>query len=260
MRERMEMTNLRAIHAPSNCPSCDSTLEWKNDILYCVNPDCYAKNSKRIEHWAKTLKIKGLGPATIEKLNLQSIEEIYQMDLVTIVELLDSEKLGKKLYDEIQASIDASLEDLLPAFGIPLVGETASKKLCKVISNIEEVSFENCKTAGLGPKVTDNLIQWWFKSHETLKELPFDFRVKKRISSLNKGIVCISGKLISFKNKAEATKALENAGYLVKDNLTKDVTILVNEGGVESTKTKKAKENGITIVTNIKNLLGDTNE
>lgn len=258
----MQITSTRTIKAPSNCPSCGSSLEWVNDTLYCMNPDCYAKNSKRVEHWAKTLKIKGLGPATIEKLNLQSVEEIYQLDLISIVERLGSEKLAKKLYDEIQASTNASLEEVLPAFGIPLIGDTASKKLCKVIAKLEDLDsdVDVCEEAGLGPKARQNLYGWWSSFREQMYDWPLEFRVKKRFSSGSKGIVCISGKLVSFKNKAEAAAALESAGYTVKDNLTKDVTILINEGGVESTKTKKAKENGITIVTNIRNLLGDFNE
>jgi hypothetical protein len=45
----------------------------------------------------------------------------------------------------------------------------------------------------------------------------------------------------------------------VKDTLTKDVTILVNESGVESSKTKSAKSKGIRIITNLKQLIGENN-
>jgi NAD-dependent DNA ligase len=57
--------------------------------------------------------------------------------------------------------------------------------------------------------------------------------------------------LKSFKTKADATKALNDAGYEVKSSLTKQVTILVNESGVESSKTTQARESGVTIVTNL---------
>jgi NAD-dependent DNA ligase len=69
--------------------------------------------------------------------------------------------------------------------------------------------------------------------------------------------VCISGKLTSYKTKAIATEALTNAGFEVKSTVTKDVTILVNESGVESSKTQKAREAGVTIVTNLSEFLGD---
>ena len=44
---------------PTQCPSCDSVLEWVNDQLFCRNGSCPAQNSKAVEHFAKTIKIKG---------------------------------------------------------------------------------------------------------------------------------------------------------------------------------------------------------
>lgn len=254
----MITNTFKAIQAPVKCPSCAFLLEWKNDLLYCLNVNCYAKNSKRIEHWAKSLKIKGLGPATIENLNLQSIEQIYELDLVTMVDALGSELIAKKLFEEIQASISASLESVLPAFGIPLIGETATAKLCKVITSIHDLSESVCQQAGLGPAATKNLMHWWTATKDNLDIYPFSFQVSKK-PKLEKviGVVCISGKLSSFKTKAEAANALQTLGYQIKDGITKEVTILVNESGIESAKTKKAKESGITVVTNLKEFLGD---
>ena len=36
---------MQAILAPEVCPSCVSPLEWKNDMLYCV--DAYALRKSR---------------------------------------------------------------------------------------------------------------------------------------------------------------------------------------------------------------------
>ena len=44
-------------------------------------------------------------------------------------------------------------------------------------------------------------------------------------------------------------------GYLVKNSLTKDVTILINESGIESAKTQAARERGVQIITNLKEIL-----
>ena len=93
---------------------------------------------------------------------------------------------------------------------------------------------------------------------ESLKELPFDWQFQTpKIATETKGAVCISGKLSSFKTKAEATKALSYAGYVVKTSLTKDVIFLINESGIESAKTKEARERGITIITSLNELIGD---
>jgi len=82
------------IEPPTKCPSCGSQLELVKDQLFCRNPDCGAKSSKKLEHFAKTLKIKGLGPKTIEKLPLTSIPDIYSMSKKEIVDEI-GEKLGE---------------------------------------------------------------------------------------------------------------------------------------------------------------------
>ena len=72
---------------------------------------------------------------------------------------------------------------------------------------------------------------------------------------MDRGVVCITGKLKSFKTKAQAEGVLVNLGYIVKSSLTKDVTILINESGIESAKTKQARESGIEIITDLQSYL-----
>ena len=67
--------------------------------------------------------------------------------------------------------------------------------------------------------------------------------------------MCSSDLLKSYSNKATAKKVLENKGYLVKSSLTKDVTILVNESGINSAKQQAALDRGITIITNLKEII-----
>ena len=105
---------MQAIEAPEFCPSCESSLEWRNELLYCVNPLCPAQIQKRIEHFAKLLKIKGLGPKSIEKLELTSFQSIYDMTYPEIRNALSSEKLARKLVVEIDHSKKSSLNVLLP--------------------------------------------------------------------------------------------------------------------------------------------------
>ena len=245
---------------PTNCPACNSVLEFVGDQLFCQNPSCSAKSAKRLEHFAKTLKIRGLGPSTIERLGLEDYKDIYSLTQEEISFLLDSEKLGTKLYNEIQKSKSVDLTTLLPAFSIPLIGSSASNKLAKHISSLSEITPEICTEAGLGPKAASNLIDWLVNTFhfEQYYNLPFTSTCEKRAEVTNtdtKGIVCITGKLKSYPTKAAAQQVLIKNGYLVKDNLTKDVTILVNESGIESTKTKKAEEMGITINQNLKELI-----
>ena len=250
---------MQTITVPSTCPSCGSKLELSFPLLYCRNPSCGDQSSKKIEHFAKTLKIKGLGPAAINSLVLESINDIYAISEYEIVNLLGSQKLGEKLFTEIENSVKAPLNILLAAFSIRLIGKTASEKLSAVCESIHDINEDSCADAGLGPKATESLIEW-IEEEYPLLELPHSFAFDRPVRHVeNAGVVCISGKLKSFKTKAQATEALEQHGYTVKSSVTKDVTILVNESGVESQKTIKARESGVTIVENLLTFLGETN-
>ena len=222
------------------------------------SPKCGEKSLKLIEHFAKTLKIKGLGPATIRKLNIVSLEELYELTVEQASVALSSDRLAVKLLDELQRSRSAPLNVLLPAFSIPLIGKSAAEKLSKVCKDIEEIDYDLCRKAGLGDKASSNLTSWIEDEFYYVSLLPFSFKFDSpRAVIESKGTVCISGKLSSFKTKAEANAKLQELGYVTKTSLTKDVTILVNESGVESAKTKKARESGVEIITNLLDFIGE---
>jgi len=231
-----------------------SDLLWEKDQIFCHNTQCGGKTTKKIEHFASTLKIKGLGPRTVEKLQISDLYDLYELPLEIMIEALQSEKLAVKLHREIQNSKATDLVDLLPAFSIKLIGRSASSKLCSVISNMGEISEETCKEAGLGQVATEHLLDWYYEEFiDGYERLPFKWAQILKVSKPTEttGVVCISGKLKSYKTKAQATEYLEKLGYLVKSSLTKDVNILVNESGIESAKTQTARERGVIIITNL---------
>ena len=247
----------QSIFAPSHCPSCDSELVWENDLLYCRSTTCGEQQYKSVEHFAKTMKIKGLGPASIRKLGWTCPSEIYTSSRDSILASLGSELVTNKLMSEILNSFDAPLERLLPAFGIPLVGNTATRKLSETINHISQINADTCERAGLGPKASASLLDWMDNELPFFQEhIPCSWYFSDTPPPVvSKGAVCISGRLKSFKSKADATSALNAAGYEVKSSLTKQVDFLINEGGNESAKTRQARDTGVTIVTDLKSFL-----
>lgn len=242
---------------PTTCPCCDSLLETINEQLFCRNTACSAQLNKKLEHFCKTLGIKGMGPKTIEKLNLADITELFYLEKQETVEALGSEKVAVKLLDEIERAKLADLATVLASFSIPLIGDTASKKIASVVSHIDEINADKCKEAGLGNIATNNLLDWMASDYLDMKEfLPFTFKSQpsKKINT-NGLIVCITGKLKSYKTKAEATKALIAAGYQVTESVTKTTNILIDEEDKASSKREKAEKYGITIVTNLTEFL-----
>jgi DNA ligase (NAD+) len=245
------------IEIPTECPCCNYPLELVNDQLFCRNTACGAQLNKKVEHFCKTLGIKGMGSRTVEKLGLSDITELFYLDSEQVVESLGSEKVALKLLDEIERSKSADLATVIASFSIPLVGSTASKKLCEVVTSVDEISYDTCKQAGLGDKVTQNLVAWLETDFQEMREfLPFSFKSQKNSNTnTNQKTICITGKLSSYKTKAEAYKSLEEAGYTPVESVTKATNYLVDEEDKGSSKRKKAESLGITIITNLNTFL-----
>ncbi len=248
------------IEIPKFCPCCEYPLTFVNEQLFCKNTACSAQLSKKLEHFAKTLGIKGFGPKTIEKLNLADIVELFYLDLDAVTEALGSQKTAEKLIAEVESAKHADLATVLASFSIPLVGNTASTKICTVVSTVDEITVETCKQAGLGDKVTANLVSWLETDLPEMRQfLPFSFKSEKRTTANTNGkTVCITGKLTTYKTKSEAYKALEDAGYKVVESVTKSTDYLVDEGDKGSTKRSKAESLGIPIISNIETFLKET--
>ena len=241
------------IEIPTNCPCCNYKLELVNDQLFCRNQACSAQLEKKVEHFCKTLGIKGMGSKTIEKLQLADITELYYLEQDQVCSAVNSERVGLKLLAEIERSRNADLATVLSAFSIPLIGRTASTKLCSVVNHVDEINATTCKQAGLGDKATQNLLSWLETEFCEIRHfLPFSFRAEQTSATAISGKnICITGKLSSFKTKAEAYKQLEQLGYTMVESVTKTTNYLVDEEDKGSTKRKKAEQLGIKIITNL---------
>ena len=241
------------IDEPQFCPTCEYPLEKVGDQLFCRNTACSAQLSGKILHFCKVLGIKGMGPKTLGKLQLSDITEIFYLDKSEVDQLL-GEKISTKLIDEINRAKVATLATVIESFSIPLIGGTASKKIASVVPNIESITEETCKTAGLGEKATANLLNWVQNEYQDLKEfLPFTFQ--NTTQSVTGKTVCITGKLNSYKKKADAEQDLLAAGYILVDSVTKNTDYLIDEENGASAKRQKADKYGITIITDLNDLL-----
>ena len=232
----------------TNCPVCDSILVRINDQLFCQNNLCDAKVFKSIIHFVKALKIRGMGEKTIEKLNLDSINSIYNLSKdYLILEL--GEKLGTKLSDEIDKSKNTTVDKIITGFGIPLVGKTASEKLAQHTSSIWEINAKTCELAGLGEKATFNLLDWIMHNEERYKDLPIK-TVEGSKQSEATFKVCITGKLSDFTSREKAKAYLKDYGIQVVSSVSSNINYLVCDvEGSSSSSIKKALKLDIEVVT-----------
>lgn len=248
------------ITQPTNCPSCDSVLELVNAQLFCKNSLCPARSLKKIEHFAKTMKIKGLGEKTIEKLStLEDIADIYLLTPEVVFPVI-GEKLGEKLLFEIEKSKTVDLATFIAAFSIPLFGSTAAAALSKLdFKDLEEVTYEDLRSVGIGDKAASNFLEWvdaeWIDKYCFLPVTPTKSAAIKA-SSL--GTVVITGTFDEPRNVLGET--LRQLGFDIKESVSsKTKFLLVGESKGISSKEKKAKDLNIQIVYSLEELLTKAN-
>ncbi len=241
------------------CPNCNSELERVKDQLFCRNSNCSATASKRILHFIKVMKIKGLGEKTLDKLKLESINDIYELTIDNLITIM-GDKIGSKLYTEISNSRVIELSIFIASFGIPLIGNSASTKLATAIESLWDIDTEICKKAGLGDKATSNLVAWIAENKEAYCNLPITTTVSNIETPENILYnVVITGKLNDFASRAKAKQFLESKGIVVLSSLSSKISFLIcDTGSKTSSSYKKAIQMNIPIIT-MNDLLNPSN-
>lgn len=238
------------IEIPKQCPSCSAPLFEENGQLFCSNNiDCPAQCQKSFEHFAKSAELKGFGPAVIQKLELESIFDFFDLTYDDLFTATASEKLSTKLFTELQKLKNLDLATFLTCLGISGLGKVRAKQLADVVSSVIEINNETCRKAKLGDITTDSVLSYLANNPKV-----FDIKLKESkamIKNQTKATVCITGSLKDFKSRTDATQFLETAGYKVASSVTKDVSVLIceDESKINSSSYKKALERNIPIKT-----------
>jgi DNA ligase (NAD+) len=252
-----------------NCPVCGSGLERRLGEAdhYCINPDCEAKKTESLIHFAsrKAMNIEGLGERIIEQFFndglLHSIVDIYRlenhkMDLVT------KEGFGQKsvqnLLDNIENSKQNNFDKLLFGLGIRHVGEKVSRLLASHFPTIEELidatKEELINIDEIGDVIADSVVQYFnTQSHlEMIQELQqlglkmsYQSNVTLKEEFVGKTFV-LTGKLEQFK-RSEAKQLIESLGGKVAGSVSSK-TAYVIAGSDAGSKLTKAQELGVTVL------------
>lgn len=250
--------------APTTCPECGQTTEFKNDILKCVNPECKGKLLNRIIHMASrdALDIIGLSEETAKKIlnEYPGIEHPSQILNLTEEEILKlpgfATRSAEKLYNAIQTSRTATLDKVLYAAGLPLIGSSVSKDICskysiegivdligrKAISELTELE-------GIGKEIANSLIDNWYMV------TPFgDYMIdiletpKKENKTIDKQLsICVTGSFDGV-NRDYFQAIIEEAGHKFAKSVSKKTDVLL-AGQKAGSKLSKAQELGIKIIT-----------
>ena len=267
------LTQSNSLTIPNKCPVCnhEARIISSNDVkyLYCMNDFCPAKLVKRLSQFTSrnAMNIEGLSDAIINKLADEGLIKTYA-DIYNLKryknDIISFEGFGEKSYDNLINSIEKSrnvkLANFIFALGIPDIGLSRAKLICKNYSNdinkIRNLTFEELsKIDGIGEIIAKEWIDT-FNNNDFIKELELLLKeVNFTDTSIDNNqplkdlIFVITGSVNNFTNRDELVEYIETYGGKVVKAISNNVNYLINNDITStSTKNTKAKELGIKII------------
>lgn len=259
---------------PDKCPACNEATEIRqvNDVksLYCTNPECVAKKIKKFTLFVSrdALNIDGLSEETLEKLIdrgfIHSYADIFKLERYE-EEIVNMYGFGRRSYNHLQDSVNharnTELHALIYALGIPNIGLSNAKMICRAFDyDIEKVihaTKENLMIIeGIGEVIADAYIAYFQneKNQENLKELLKELKIAEpeKIDTDSKiagKVFVITGSVEHFANRNELKALIESKGGKVTGSVTSKTDYLINNDvNSNSSKNKKARELEIPIL------------
>jgi len=132
----------KIIPIPTSCPVCDDThLDDTQAVIRCTNKECPAvlKGVIRYAAGRKALDIDSLGSSTIDELiDTNMVKRLSDLWTLTKEDFLSLEgfktRKANKVYNAIHSIVgNVEAYRVLNAMDIPLIGESASKKIISVL-------------------------------------------------------------------------------------------------------------------------------
>ncbi|HEX2925730.1 MAG TPA: NAD-dependent DNA ligase LigA [Ruminiclostridium sp.] len=269
------LTRSGMVQIPDECPVCKGKTEIKQEsgvkTLYCVNNECLAKQIKSFTHFVSrdAMNMEGLSEATIEKLIakglIKELADLFHIEKFK-GEIIEMEGLGEKSFNKLVSSINKARQTtavrVLYSLGIPNVGLSNAKLICKYFkydwNKIENADFtELVQIGGIGDIMADSFTRFFADSkkrviiEDILKEVEMEApQITETEQIFENFNFVITGSVEQFKNRDELKEVIEEKGGKVTGSVTSKTNYLINNDNLSnSSKNKKAKELGISIIT-----------
>jgi len=202
-------------------------------------------SSKVLEHFIKTLDIKGLGPASVKKMGLTHPVDLFEDQNWNLLGVN-----GTKVQAEIERTKTKPYDLVLASFGMSGVGKRASKLILSKIPafrNLRDIETTDIK--GIGPSTIESVLSWLDENEEWVLTLPLQLEQNVTVEEVvgtPARKICITGKMDMTRN--QLGDILEKLGFKVTNTITKDCYALITGGDTSSSKYKKANTLGISII------------
>ncbi len=269
------LTRSGNLDIPDRCPACMQPTTVMNDngtkTLVCTNKDCSAKKIKSFTLFVSrdAMQIDGMSEATLEKLigrgMIHEYADIYKLDTYRD-EIVSMDGFGQKSYENMTDSINRSrntdLVRVIYSLGIPNVGLSNAKVLCRFfdhdfdkIRNADEETLSAIE--GIGDVIAKNIVTFFADetNAKVVDNLLAQLNITQPVKSGNEEKLAgmtfvITGSLHGYSSRSELKDIIENLGGKVAGSVSGNTTCLINNDATSSSsKNKKAKELGVRIIT-----------
>ncbi|MCL2617863.1 MAG: NAD-dependent DNA ligase LigA [Defluviitaleaceae bacterium] len=268
------LTRSGGLPIPASCPVCETAAQIRDEhgikTLFCPNLDCRSRLVRALAHYVSrdAANIEGLSEASIEKFVeagfLQSYADIYRLkDFEAQITAMDG--FGKKSFDKLAASVEKSrtmeLASFINALGIPQIGAENAKQLAANLGTpqaiVSATAEELVSIPGFGEKIALSVTAYFADPlnlellHQTLPLLNLTEPVQPPADGKYSGLnFVITGSINNYANRKQLQAHIEAHGGRVASAVSKATTHLINNDSASaSAKNKKARELGVSVIT-----------
>ena len=269
------LTKSGSLEIPGECPICHGKTEIRREndteTLICPNPDCDAKKLKSFTLFVSrdAMNIDGLSEATLEKFLAKGFLHTYA-DLVHLdrykEQITQMDGFGEKSFSNLTESIEnarhTTLARLIYSLGIPNIGIANAKMICREYKNdlerlLNAPAEELADIDGVGPVIAGTFAAFFAeeKNRKALEALLSEVTLEQEtfsdapLSLSGKSFV-VTGSLNHFENRNALKEKIEALGGKVTGSVTgKTVCLINNDSTSDSSKNKKARELGVSVLT-----------
>ena len=238
------------------------------DIVLKNKADSKLVKGKNIVFFFKTLEVDGVGPGNVEKIVTAGYDSIQKIVKMTVEDFLKidgfKQKMSEKIHESIKKSLeDAELVDIMAASN--MFGHGMGKKKMNVvlneypdvliskeskeekISKIKDIKSMADKSATLFVNHIDDFLEFLesidLKNKLTVKKIKEEQLNYDVNHPLYQKSIVISG----FRD-SELTKKINESGGKESSTISKNTFVLVIKEGIENSKTEKAKNLGVKVM------------
>lgn len=265
---------------PAQCPACGTALTRTGAHTFCPNATgCPAQVKGRLAFFVARgqMDVENLGPETIDVLVerglIRDVQDIYSLDTSTLLDLPGfGEKKAALIREGIQASMGKPFRVLLPAMGIPELGQKVTELLVDAgyrgIDDLLRIAESGdpsplIEIHGIGEKTADRILTELSRPEirariEGLRAAGLHLReegesgapaapASAETATLAGTVWCVTGGFERFRPRELAVDEIERHGGRVASAVTGKTTHLLAGKGSGS-KLDRARELGVSIV------------